>query len=136
MANFDVLHYQWLFNIFVELINLKIKLNEGKNAEFLLQLSKLIKDFNKNIIDLEKAEADFEKTHKKAYATLDEADVITRWQHDKNVKKKVNLEDNLPKLIGKLIKLYDKLALQENRNLLNEKDEIIAEEDFAQKGFY
>lgn len=49
--------------------------------------------------------------------------------------KKVNLEDNLPKLIGKLVKLYDKLALQENLNLLNEKDEIVTEEDFAQKDF-
>jgi hypothetical protein len=122
MSKFDLPYYQWLFNIFVELISLKIKLNEGKNAEFLAQLSKLIKDFNKNIIDLEKAEIAFDKTHKKAYATLDEPDAITRWQHDKNVKKKVNLEDNLPKLIGKLVKLYDKLALQENLNLLNEQD--------------
>ncbi|CEG55989.1 hypothetical protein [Legionella fallonii] len=135
MANFDVLHYQWLFNIFVELINLKIKLHEGNKDEFLPQLSKLIKDFNKNIIDLEKAGIDFEKTNKKAYKTLDEPGVIRRWQHDKNVKKKESLEDNFPKLIGKLVKLYDKLASQKNLNLLNEKDDSVSEEDFSQKDF-
>ncbi|AWN74435.1 hypothetical protein LEAN103870_09990 [Legionella anisa] len=135
MANFDVLHYQWLFNIFVELISLKIKLHEDKNTKFLPQLNKLIKDFNKNIIDLEKAEIAFEKSHKKAHFTLDEPDVITRWQHDKNVKKRMSLDENLPKLIGKLIKLHEKLVLQENLNLLDKTDEIVTEDDLAQKDF-
>ncbi|MCL9682525.1 hypothetical protein [Legionella maioricensis] len=126
MAYFDLVHYQWLFNIFVELITLKIKLREGENAEFSPQLSKLIKEFNKNIIDLEKAKITFEKTHKKAYGTLGEPDVITRWQHDKNVKNKMGLEDSFPKLIGKLVKLYGKLTSQENLYTpLSEKEEVI-----------
>ncbi|KTD73161.1 hypothetical protein [Legionella tucsonensis] len=135
MAQFDVLHYQWLFNIFVELISLKIKLHEDKNAKFLSQLNKLIKDFNKNIIDLEKAEIAFEKSHKKAHFTLDEPDIITRWQHDKNVEKRMNLDENLPKLIAKLINLYDKLVSQENLNLLNKTDEPVIEDELAQKDF-
>ncbi|BCA95644.1 hypothetical protein TUM19329_20050 [Legionella antarctica] len=135
MANFDVLHYQWLFNIFVELISLKIKLHEGKGDELLPQLSNLINDFNKNINDLEKTEIDFKKTHKKTYATFDAPDVITRWQHDKNAKKKVNLEDKLPKIIGKLVKLYDKLTLKENISLSNEKDEIDIEDNVERKRF-
>lgn len=135
MAQFDVLHYQWLFNIFVELISLKIKLHEDKNAKFLSQLNKLIKDFNKKIIDLEKAEIAFEKSHKKAHFTLDEPDIITRWQHDKNVEKRMNLDENLPKLIAKLINLYDKLVSQENLNLLNKTDEPVIEDELAQKDF-
>lgn len=119
---FDLLHYQWLFNIFVELISLKIKLHEEKNAEFLPQLRKLVKEFNKNIINLEKAEIAFEKTHKKAYFTLDKPKAITLHRHAKNVENKMKLDDDLPKLIGKLIELYDKLASQEHLDLLHEKD--------------
>ncbi|PWY55306.1 hypothetical protein DGG96_12625 [Legionella qingyii] len=125
---FDLLHYQWLFNIFVELISLKIKLHKDKSTEFSLQLNNLIKDFNKNIIDLEKAENNFEKTHKKAYSTLNKPHAVTRLHHAKNVKKKELLENNFPKLIGKLVELYDQLALQEN---LDEG----AKDNFTQKNF-
>ncbi|MCW8443795.1 hypothetical protein OQJ05_06995 [Fluoribacter gormanii] len=123
---FDLLHYQWLFNIFVELISLKIKLHEGKSVEFSLPFNKLVKDFNKNIADLEKAEKNFEITHKKAYSTLNSPDKFTLWQHNKNVKKKEQLENKFPKLIGKLIELYDQLALQENLD-------DVPEDNFAQK---
>ncbi|QMT60217.1 hypothetical protein [Legionella sp. PC997] len=111
---FDLLHYQWLFNIFVELICLKIKMHEDKSGEFSSQLNKLIKDFNKNIVDLEKAESNFEKTHKKAYTTLDKPHAVTRSQHAKNVKRKERLEDNFPKLIGNLVELYEQLLQREN----------------------
>ncbi|MCW8399677.1 hypothetical protein OQJ26_12835 [Legionella sp. PATHC038] len=131
MSPFDVMHYQWLFNIFVELINLKIKLREGNNAEFLSQLNKIINNFNKTILHFEKAETAFEKTNKKAYNKFDKPDLILRLRHEKHVKKKERLEDNFPKLVSKLVKLYEKLTSLENLNQLKEKDEIIGE-DFIQ----
>lgn len=127
MSSFDVLHYQWLFNIFVELIHLKIKLHEGKNADFLSQLNKIINNFNKTILHFEKAEMAFEKTNKKAYNTFDKPDLILRLRHEKHVKKKERLEEDFPILVNKLVRLYEKLASLENRNLLNEKDEMISE---------
>lgn len=132
MATFDVLHYQWLFNIFVELINLEIKMDGGKGIESTLELSRLIKAFNENIKDLEHAEKSFDETHKKAYETLEETDVITRWRHKSNVSNRSNLEDNFPKLIGEFIALYDKVAAQENlHNAVKERSEVGIDEDYA-----
>ncbi|WP_454782402.1 hypothetical protein [Legionella sp. WA2022007384] len=111
---FDLLHYQWLFNIFVELISLQIRFHEDKCAPFSVQLNKLINEFNKNILALEKTEHSFETTHKKAYSTFKKPGKLTQWQHGKNVKKKEQLENNFPKLIAKLETLYEQL--QENFN--------------------
>ena len=133
LAKFDVLHYQWLFNIFVELSSLEMKWDEKKNAEFFPKFSKIIKQYNENITDLEQAEKAFEKTHKMAYGTLDEPDLITRWRHEKNVTIKDDIENNFPKLIGQLITLYSKM--QENLNILNNTDMSSMEDDFAHKDF-
>lgn len=113
-AHFDVLHYQWLFNIFVEIITLKLNSTGNASSELSQELSKLIKDYNKNIIALEKAEESFEKTHKEAYKTLDEPSAILRWQHARNVKARETLDNNFPKLISQLIKLYGELLVPQN----------------------
>ena len=128
MSPFDVLHYQWLFNIFVELIHLKIELYEGKNADFLSELNKIINHFNKTIHHFEKAEMAFEKTSKKAYDTFDKPDLILRLRHEKHVKKKERLDKDFPILVNKLVKLYEKLASLDNRHLLNETDEMISDD--------
>ncbi|CEK10755.1 hypothetical protein [Legionella hackeliae] len=111
-SNFDVLHYQWLFNIFVELI--AFELNSTKNTASSQELSKLIKNYNKNIIALEKAEESFEKTHKEAYRTLDEPGAILRWQHVRNVTARETLDNNFPKLISQLISLYGEVLAPQN----------------------
>lgn len=129
MSVLDVSYYQWLFNIFVELITLKITSHENKHSELSGDLNKLIKAYNKNIAALEKANNSFEQTHKKAYKTLDEPSAIVRWQHERNVSEKANLEDNFPKLIKQLIKFYSKLMVQEN----NERVEEFNEENSSQK---
>lgn len=46
------------------------------------------------------------------------------------MKEKVALEEHFPCLINKLIRLYDKL-----HNVINEKDQLVIEDDFSQKDF-
>lgn len=115
MASFDLLNHQWLFNIFVELISIKIKSHE-KSTELSSELNQIINDFNKNIIALEKAEIIFESTHKKMYSTASAPYTYTQWQHTKNVNYKENLEDNFPKVIRELITLYAKSLSHQNLN--------------------
>lgn len=108
IAPFDLLNNQWLFNIFVELIGIRIKSHE-KFTELSSKLNHIINDFNQNIIALEKAELNFENTHKKIYSTTSAPYTYTKWQHTKNVTYKENLDDNFSQLICALISLYAKL---------------------------
>lgn len=108
---FDILYYQWLFNIFVELINLQSSHEETKS-----QLERIINNFNKNITDFKNAEIDSEKTLR-VYGTSDKASKSTAGQRFKNAEKLKVLEKNFPKLITELIKLYELLSQKDHHDI-------------------
>lgn len=119
---FDVSNYQWLFNIFVELIKVKISSAQGELHEDLRKkLKNLIKEYNVNIISVEKAEASFNKAHhkarKKSFKTSDGMGFFLTSKDKENAIKKEQLKESFPEIIKQLIYMYNEIILQERAYL-------------------
>lgn len=109
----DILNYQWLFNIFVELTTLKINSDENTH-----DLVTIIQEHNRNAINLNKAENACDKTCHKVHKTFDKPGYLLQYTHANNTKKRDDLEINSLKIINKLIQLYQDVTLkQKNRQI-------------------
>jgi len=101
----DILNYQWIYNIFVELI--AFYPNEATT------LNTLIKEHNNNAIALNKAQEAFNKTCFNVYKTFDKPNCLLKWTHENNRRSRDDLEINSLKIINELIQLHNEVALKE-----------------------
>lgn len=110
-AFFDILNYQWLYNIFIELTKL-CELNT------MAQLDVLVDTYKQTVIDLERAEKAFNDSARHRYARLEEPGYWLQYQYQKARDKRDLLESRLKETVSKIIELYiDSALLEKNVSL-------------------
>lgn len=113
---FDLVNYQWLFNIFTHLIALRIENEQGDHAvKIQRDLKNIFRTYYKNMDNLEDAEKNFIAKHKKVFGTLEQSHVwgLTKQQYQKTVENRAFFEARFPKIITDLIELYEKVTREQ-----------------------
>jgi len=112
---FDIMYHQALFNVFVELITLKLARDEGDIATTARsQMDYYIHKYEDIVNELKQAEIAFEESSKAIYsAEVREPEKLEAQMHALAVERQSNAEKAFPELIANIVKVYR--SLTENR---------------------
>lgn len=118
--NLDCYHYQWLFNIFVELVTHELKQLDSKQtpkqvSQMKQRMNELIQAFVQNITHLEKAEKDFNKIHAHYRGVKAKDTSLSRLATRRMNKRNKNRDfyaEKFPEIIIAMASIYQHLAKQ------------------------